>query len=154
MRGLVDAALAGVILQVVRGCRFEVALMSETIRSLDRVTRTHDRRMRGSPILLQICLQSHARRSGLVRSVIYFSGPESILSRLLPLVRVEERKISKWINFFSRNVTPRLQVVCRVDVTWTHYAHPILISSGHACAKPVRRGLGVSTFPGTSDGHT
>ncbi|PKI63563.1 hypothetical protein CRG98_016043 [Punica granatum] len=31
-------------------------------------------------------------------------------------------------------------------------AHPNFISSGHACAK--QRGLGVSTFPGTRDGHT
>ncbi|PKI38993.1 hypothetical protein CRG98_040618 [Punica granatum] len=30
-------------------------------------------------------------------------------------------------------------------------AHPNLISSGHACAKSKRRGLEVSTFPGTRD---
>ncbi|PKI44092.1 hypothetical protein CRG98_035519 [Punica granatum] len=29
----------------------------------------------------------------------------------------------------------------------------ILISSRHACAKPIQRGLGVSTFPWTRDGR-
>ncbi|PKI46857.1 hypothetical protein CRG98_032753 [Punica granatum] len=33
-------------------------------------------------------------------------------------------------------------------------AHPNFISSGHACAMPMQRGLGVSTFPGTRDGRT
>ncbi|PKI70492.1 hypothetical protein CRG98_009126 [Punica granatum] len=33
-------------------------------------------------------------------------------------------------------------------------AHPNLISSGHAYAMPMQRGLGVSTFPGTRDGRT
>ncbi|PKI53387.1 hypothetical protein CRG98_026227 [Punica granatum] len=32
-------------------------------------------------------------------------------------------------------------------------AHPNLISSGHACTMPMQRDLGVSTFPGTCDGH-
>ncbi|PKI65802.1 hypothetical protein CRG98_013807 [Punica granatum] len=32
-------------------------------------------------------------------------------------------------------------------------AHPNLISSGHACGKPMQCSLGVSTFPGTRDGH-
>ncbi|PKI70961.1 hypothetical protein CRG98_008635, partial [Punica granatum] len=31
-------------------------------------------------------------------------------------------------------------------------AHPNLISSRHACAEPMQRGLGVSTFPGARDG--
>ncbi|PKI49594.1 hypothetical protein CRG98_030017 [Punica granatum] len=30
-------------------------------------------------------------------------------------------------------------------------AHPYFISSGHACAKPMQRHLGVSTFPGTRE---
>ncbi|PKI58538.1 hypothetical protein CRG98_021070 [Punica granatum] len=33
-------------------------------------------------------------------------------------------------------------------------AHPNLISSGHACARLSKRGLGVSTFPGTRDERT
>ncbi|PKI65189.1 hypothetical protein CRG98_014419 [Punica granatum] len=33
-------------------------------------------------------------------------------------------------------------------------AHPNLISSGHACAKPMQHGSGVSTFPGTRNGRT
>ncbi|PKI78462.1 hypothetical protein CRG98_001102 [Punica granatum] len=80
--GLNDAALVGVILQVFEGRRFEIALMAETIRSVDRVTRTHDRKMRGSPILLQFWLQSHARPFGLVRPVHHvFSGASSEATR-------------------------------------------------------------------------
>ncbi|PKI39669.1 hypothetical protein CRG98_039939 [Punica granatum] len=87
-------ALASVILQVVGGREYEVTLLAETIRSLDRVTRKTDRRLRRSPILLQIWLQSHANPFGLVRPVMFFTRPESIISRLLPLLRVEERKVS------------------------------------------------------------
>ncbi|PKI48114.1 hypothetical protein CRG98_031476 [Punica granatum] len=102
----IDAALASVVLQVVGGRGYEVALVAETIRSLDRVLRTCDRRIRGSPMLLQIWLQSHANPLRLLRSIMYFNGPESIISRLLPLLRVEERKVSKWIKFF-REIAPR-----------------------------------------------
>ncbi|PKI72244.1 hypothetical protein CRG98_007318 [Punica granatum] len=56
----IDAALASVVLQVVGGRRYEGALLAKTMRSLDRVTRKTDRRLRGSLILLQIWLQSHA----------------------------------------------------------------------------------------------
>ncbi|PKI76924.1 hypothetical protein CRG98_002711 [Punica granatum] len=63
----IDAVLASVVLQVVGGREYEVALLAETIQSLDRVTRKTDRRLRGSPILLQIWLQSHANPFGLVR---------------------------------------------------------------------------------------
>ncbi|XP_031404616.1 uncharacterized protein LOC116213718 [Punica granatum] len=103
---LIDAALAGVVLQVVGGHGYEVALVVETVRSLDRVLRTRDRRIRGSPILLQIWFQSHANPFGLVRSVMNFNGSESIISRLLSLVRVEESKISEWIKIF-REIPPR-----------------------------------------------
>ncbi|OWM77842.1 hypothetical protein CDL15_Pgr017440 [Punica granatum] len=92
----INAALASVILQVVGGRGYEVALVAETIRSLDRVTRTADRRLRGSPILLQIWLQSHASPFGLVPPVLFFNHSESIIFRLLPLVHVEERKVSEW----------------------------------------------------------
>ncbi|PKI74789.1 hypothetical protein CRG98_004807 [Punica granatum] len=91
---------ASVVLQVVGGREYEVALLAETIRSLDRVTRKTDRRLRGSPILLQIWLQSHANPFGLVRPVMFFTCPESIISRLLPFLRVEERKVSEWIKIF------------------------------------------------------
>ncbi|PKI56491.1 hypothetical protein CRG98_023129 [Punica granatum] len=74
--------------------------MAETIRSLDRVTRIADRRLRGSPILLQIWLQSHTSPFGLVRPVLFFNRSESIILRLLPFVRVEERKASELIKFF------------------------------------------------------
>ncbi|OWM63473.1 hypothetical protein CDL15_Pgr026233 [Punica granatum] len=76
---LIDAALASVVLQVVGGRGYEVALVAETIRSLDCVLRTCDRRIRGSPILLQIWLQSHANPLRLLRSIMYFNGPESII---------------------------------------------------------------------------
>ncbi|PKI33940.1 hypothetical protein CRG98_045669 [Punica granatum] len=104
--GLIDTALASVVLQVVGGRGYEVALVAETIRSLDRVLRTRDRRIRGSPILLQIWFQSHANPFGLVRPIMYFNGPESIISRLLSLLRVEERKVSEWIKIF-REIAPR-----------------------------------------------
>ncbi|XP_031379105.1 uncharacterized protein LOC116194437 [Punica granatum] len=103
---LIDAALASVVLQMVGGRGYEVALVAETIRSLDRVLRTCDRRIRGSPMLLQIWLQSHANPLRLVRSIMYFNGPESIISRLLPLLRVEERKVSEWSKIF-REIAPR-----------------------------------------------
>ncbi|OWM65082.1 hypothetical protein CDL15_Pgr028800 [Punica granatum] len=103
---LIDAALASVVLQVVGGRGYEVALVAETVWSLDRVLRTRDRRIRGSPILLQIWFQSQASPFGLVRPVMYFNGPESIISRLLSLVRVEERKISERIKIF-REIPPR-----------------------------------------------
>ncbi|PKI61534.1 hypothetical protein CRG98_018030 [Punica granatum] len=103
---LIDAALASVVLQVVGGRGYEVALVVETIRSLDRVLRTCDRRIRGSPMLLQIWFQSHANPLRLLRSIMYFNGPESIISRLLPLLRVEERKVSEWIKIF-REIAPR-----------------------------------------------
>ncbi|PKI64628.1 hypothetical protein CRG98_014966 [Punica granatum] len=93
----IDTALASVVLQVVGGRGYEVALAAETIRSLDRVTQTTDQRLRGSPILLQIWLQSHASPFGLVRPILFFNCSESIISRLLPLVRVEKRKVlSAW----------------------------------------------------------
>ncbi|PKI48381.1 hypothetical protein CRG98_031234 [Punica granatum] len=57
---LIDAALASINLHVVGGCAYEVALVAETIRFLDRITRTSEQRLRGSPILLQIWLQSNA----------------------------------------------------------------------------------------------
>ncbi|PKI39022.1 hypothetical protein CRG98_040588 [Punica granatum] len=41
-RGLVDATLASVVLQVVGGREYEVALVAETIRSLDHVSRLCD----------------------------------------------------------------------------------------------------------------
>ncbi|PKI75873.1 hypothetical protein CRG98_003788 [Punica granatum] len=91
----IDTALVSVVLQVVGGRGYEVTLVAETIRSLDRITRTTDRRLRGSPILLQIWLQSHASPFGLVRPVLFFNRSESIILRLLPLVRVEERKHTK-----------------------------------------------------------
>ncbi|PKI71963.1 hypothetical protein CRG98_007646 [Punica granatum] len=102
----IDAALASVIFQVVGGCRYEVVLVAETIRSLNRVTRTADRRLRGSPILLQIWVQSHASPFGLMRPVLVFNHSKSIISRLLPLVHVEERKVSEWIKIF-REVSPK-----------------------------------------------
>ncbi|PKI68331.1 hypothetical protein CRG98_011239 [Punica granatum] len=37
---------------------------------------------------------------------MYFNGPESIISRLLSLVRVEERKISEWVKVF-REISPK-----------------------------------------------
>ncbi|PKI58579.1 hypothetical protein CRG98_021042 [Punica granatum] len=40
--GLIDAALASIVLQVVEGRGYEVALVAETVRSLDRVLRTRD----------------------------------------------------------------------------------------------------------------
>ncbi|PKI61790.1 hypothetical protein CRG98_017840 [Punica granatum] len=43
--GHIDAALASVVLQVVGGREYEVALLAETIRSLDCVTRKTDRRL-------------------------------------------------------------------------------------------------------------
>ncbi|PKI54342.1 hypothetical protein CRG98_025278 [Punica granatum] len=88
----IDAALASVILQVVGGRGYEVALVAETIRLVDRVTRTSDRRLRGSPILLQIWLRSHASPFSLLCPVLFFNHSESIISWLLPLVHVEERK--------------------------------------------------------------
>ncbi|PKI59198.1 hypothetical protein CRG98_020413 [Punica granatum] len=105
-RGLIDGALAKVVLQVVGGCSYEVAIVAETFRSLDRVSRTRDRRIRGSLILLKIWLQSHANPFGLVHPVMYFNGPESIISRLLPLMRVEECKISEWMKVF-REIPPK-----------------------------------------------
>ncbi|PKI39868.1 hypothetical protein CRG98_039743 [Punica granatum] len=102
----IDAALASVVLQVVGGREYEVALLAETIRSLDRVTRKTDRRLRGSPVLLQIWLQSHANPFGLVRPVMFFTRPESIISRLLPLLLVEECKVSEWIKIF-REIAPK-----------------------------------------------
>ncbi|XP_031377011.1 uncharacterized protein LOC116192568 [Punica granatum] len=105
-RALIDAALASVVLQVAGGHGYEVALVTETIRSLDHVLKTHDRRIRGSPILLQIWLQSHAYPFGLVRPVMYFANQESIISRLLPFVLVEERKINEWMKVF-REISPR-----------------------------------------------
>ncbi|PKI67463.1 hypothetical protein CRG98_012047 [Punica granatum] len=97
---LIDTALASIVLQVVGGCGYEVALMVKAIRSLDRVSRTCDRRIKGSPILLQIWLQSHVNPHGLICSVMYFNGPESVISQLLPLVRMEKCKISEWMKFF------------------------------------------------------
>ncbi|PKI32905.1 hypothetical protein CRG98_046704, partial [Punica granatum] len=38
--------------------------------------------------------------------VMYFAKQESIISRLLPFVRVEERKINEWMNVF-REMSPR-----------------------------------------------
>ncbi|PKI64654.1 hypothetical protein CRG98_014943 [Punica granatum] len=105
-RALIDAAFASVVLQVVGGHGYEVALMAETVQSLDRVLRTRDRRIRGSPILLQIWLQSHAYPFGLVHPVMYFANQESIISRLLPFVRVEEHKINEWMKVF-REMSPR-----------------------------------------------
>ncbi|PKI44499.1 hypothetical protein CRG98_035111 [Punica granatum] len=84
-RALIDAALASVVLQVVGGHGYEVALVTETIRSLDR---------------------SHAFPFGLVHPVMYFAKQESIISRLLPFVRVEERKINEWMKVF-REMSPR-----------------------------------------------
>ncbi|PKI66180.1 hypothetical protein CRG98_013433 [Punica granatum] len=102
----IDAALASFVLQVVGGYGYEVALMAETIESLDRVTQITNQRLRGSPILLQIWLQSHASPFGLVRPILFFNCSESIISRLLPLMRVEEHKISEWIKIF-REVSPK-----------------------------------------------
>ncbi|PKI49822.1 hypothetical protein CRG98_029799 [Punica granatum] len=102
----IDAALASVVLQVVRGREYEVGLVAETIRSLDRVTRTVDRKLRGSSILLQIWLQSHANPFGLVMPVLFFSRSGSIISQLLSLIRVVERKVSEWIKIF-REIPPR-----------------------------------------------
>ncbi|PKI36091.1 hypothetical protein CRG98_043518 [Punica granatum] len=84
-RALIDATLASVVLQVAGGHGYEVALVTETIRSLDR---------------------SHAYPFGLVRPVMYFANQESIISRLLPFVRVEERKINEWMKIF-RKMSPR-----------------------------------------------
>ncbi|PKI59311.1 hypothetical protein CRG98_020303 [Punica granatum] len=42
-----------------------------------------------------------------MRSIMYFNGPGSIVSRLLPLLRVEERKVSEWIKFFCE-IAPRV----------------------------------------------
>ncbi|OWM78293.1 hypothetical protein CDL15_Pgr028286 [Punica granatum] len=43
-----------------------------------------------------------------------------------------------------------------VGLAWAYRdcAHPNFISSGHACARLSKRGLGVSTFPGKRDGRT
>ncbi|PKI74229.1 hypothetical protein CRG98_005350 [Punica granatum] len=71
-QGLVDAALADVVLQVDGGREYEVAFVAKTIWSLDRVTRTCERRIRVSSILLQIWLQSLAKPFGLVRPVMGF----------------------------------------------------------------------------------
>ncbi|PKI49584.1 hypothetical protein CRG98_030040 [Punica granatum] len=101
----IDAALASVVLQVVGGREYEVGPVAETILSLDRVTRTTDRRLRGSPILLQIWLQSPANPFGLLRPVLFFSCSGSIISQLLSLIRVE-RKVSEWIKIF-REIPPR-----------------------------------------------
>ncbi|PKI49433.1 hypothetical protein CRG98_030165 [Punica granatum] len=111
---LINAALASVVLQVVVGRGYEVALVAETIRSLDRVLRICDRRIRGSPMLLQIWLQSHANPLRLVRSIMYFNGPESIISRLLPLLRVEERK-----------TVPEDTVRTRFEHTWREDQTPV-----------------------------
>ncbi|PKI56467.1 hypothetical protein CRG98_023105 [Punica granatum] len=102
----IDATLASIVLQVVGGRGYEVALVAETIRSLNCITQTADRRLRGSPILLQSWLQSHASPFGLMRPVLFFNRLESIISQLLPLVRVEERKVSEWITIF-RKVSPK-----------------------------------------------
>ncbi|PKI73585.1 hypothetical protein CRG98_006033 [Punica granatum] len=69
-----DAALASVVLQVVGGREYEVALVVETIWFLDRVTRTADHRLRGSLIL--IWLQSHANPFSLVRLALFFNRSE------------------------------------------------------------------------------
>ncbi|PKI72927.1 hypothetical protein CRG98_006627 [Punica granatum] len=86
----------------------ELAPTIEEYRTLiGRTTVTHaDRRLRGSPILLQIWLQGHANPFGLVRPVLFFSRSGSIISQLLSLIRVEERKISEWIKIF-REIPPR-----------------------------------------------
>ncbi|PKI68889.1 hypothetical protein CRG98_010744 [Punica granatum] len=102
----IDTALASIVFQVAGGYGYEVALLAETMRSLNRIMRKTDRRLRGSPILLEIWLQSHANPFGLVRPVMFFTRPESIISRLLPLLHVEERKVSEWIKIF-RKISPR-----------------------------------------------
>jgi len=58
---LIDASLASVVLQVVGGCSFEVALVAETMRSLDYIKVRRCGRMRGSPILLQMWFLSHIK---------------------------------------------------------------------------------------------
>ncbi|PKI46217.1 hypothetical protein CRG98_033389 [Punica granatum] len=102
----IDAALACVVLQVVEDREYKVGLVAETIGSLDCVTRTANRRLRGSLILLQIWFQSHANPFDLVRPVLYFSRSGSIISQLLSLMCVEERKVSEWIKIF-REILPR-----------------------------------------------
>ncbi|PKI62284.1 hypothetical protein CRG98_017285 [Punica granatum] len=87
---LIDAALASVVLQVVGERGYEIALVVETVRSLDRILRTRDRRITGSHILLQFWFQNHANPFSLVRSVMYFNGPKSIISRLLSLIVPED----------------------------------------------------------------
>ncbi|PKI70837.1 hypothetical protein CRG98_008728 [Punica granatum] len=82
----IDVALASVILQVVGGRGYEVALVSQTIWLLDCVTRTTDRKLRESPVLLQIWLQSHASPFCLVPPVLFFNRSESIISRYRTLI--------------------------------------------------------------------
>ncbi|PKI37780.1 hypothetical protein CRG98_041830 [Punica granatum] len=64
--------------------------------------------------------------------------------RILAEAELEEAEWAKQryeqLNFTDEK---RLKALCHGQCC----AHPNLISSGHACAKPIQRGLGVPTFP-------
>ncbi|PKI50533.1 hypothetical protein CRG98_029087 [Punica granatum] len=102
----IDATLASVVLQVVGGHGLEVALVATTIRSLDHVMQIAARRLRGSLVLLQIWLQSHANPFVLMRPVPFFNHSKSVISRLLPLMCMEECKVFEWIKIFPE-IPPR-----------------------------------------------
>ncbi|PKI39689.1 hypothetical protein CRG98_039922 [Punica granatum] len=71
------------------------------------------------------------------------------------LKKIQSTGVSKAINkHASKQTKSSPNPLSMSPVESPSCAHPNFISSGHTCSKPMQRGLGVSTFPGTRDGRT
>ncbi|PKH60986.1 hypothetical protein CRG98_050284 [Punica granatum] len=110
---LIDGAIAQVVPQAVRGHSYVVALLAETVRSLDYVRDIRRDRMRGSPHLLQVWLLAHIRPFCLSHPFSYIADERSLIVRLVPVFPPPERSFSEWRHFLHKLAPARFLWVAR-----------------------------------------
>jgi hypothetical protein len=111
--GLIDSAMAKVVVQVIEGKSFVPALLAETIASLNHLKTKRKGDLRASPALLQIWLLSHIKEFGVNLVKAGFLGDNKVISRMLgrSLFEAEKWTSLDWKAYILK--------ITHKDILWT-----------------------------------